>query len=89
MKKIYLTLTAEDAAADAMNRTLASIAVLTLARVLQRAAFAEPQHAAYRAELGLEGEFRPAPLYLSQAVAAFADPVLAEEIRTALPTKKA
>lgn len=64
-----VTLTPEQATKDAMNRAMnramASPEVMALARALQRAAFADrPDRAA-----SMTGEFRVAPVYLSQAMA--------------------
>ena len=63
--RVTLQLTPEQATKDAMNRAMASPEVMALARALQRAAFADqPDRAA-----SMTGEFRVAPVYLSQAMA--------------------
>ena len=55
---------------------------LALARALNVAAF---WGAAQHRLIDLQGEFTPAPLYLEQAAAIFADEGLAQQIRKAMP----
>lgn len=73
---ITLQLTPEQATKDAMNRAMAKPKVMALARALQRAAFADqPDRMA-----SMTGEFRVAPLYLSQAVAITTDRDIMTEV---------